>query len=325
VAAVAALPAYGIVIPEDPQFQSLGAAVDDQFGRTVDRDRLVAGRRPDPGAVDEVTIGEGLANRLRLRVGDRLPVDSFTPAQMVATLSGVNDVGAPAGPHPDLRIVGIVRRPLDLGEQGAPGGLLMLARAFARAYDGRIGVFGSRVRIRTDADADDVPRVLAGARRVLGPSLFVAQGLAVEWQGAHNAIDVIVLALWIMAGVVALAGLVAIAIVVARETSALVGDLDRLRALGATRFQRVLVAGARNVVVAAAGGVLAVLGALAVSPLFPIGVARRADPDVGVHVDWVVVALGFVAVFTSVVASRWSRPSAPPGRHAPTTAAPARR
>jgi ABC-type lipoprotein release transport system permease subunit len=301
VAAVATLPAYGLVIPQDPQFQSIGATVDDQFGHTVDRDRLVAGRRPDPRAVDEVTVGEGLANRLDLGVGDRLRVDSFTPGQIAATLSGVSDVGTPAGPHPELRVVGIVRRPLDLGEEGAPGGLLVLTPAFAHAYAGQIGVFGSRVRIRTDAGAADVPRVLAGARRVLGRSLFVAQGLAVESQGARNAIDVIVLALWIAAAMVALAALVAVGIVVAREASALTGDLDRLRALGATRSQRVLVACARNVVVAVAGGALAVLGALLLSPFFPVGVARRADPDVGFHVDWVVVGVGLVAVVASVL------------------------
>ena len=217
VAAVAALPAYGLVIPQDPAFQSIGATVDDQFGRTVDRDRLVAGRRADPAAVDEVTIGEGLANRLDLEVGDRLRVASYTPKQIAATLSGVNDVGAPSGLRPRLRVVGIVRRPLDLGEQGAPGGLMVLTPAFSRRYDGRIGVFGTRLRIRTDAGAADVPRVIAGTRRVLGRSLFVAQGLAVEAQGARNAIDVIVLALWIAAGVGALAGLVAIGIVLSRD------------------------------------------------------------------------------------------------------------
>ena len=33
---------------------------------------------------------------------------------------------------------------------------------------------------------------------------------------------------------------------------------------------------------------LAVVAATTLSPLFPFGVARRADPDVGLHVDWVV-------------------------------------
>ena len=183
VAAVAVLPAYGLVIPSAPDFQGIGAATDPEFGRGVDRDRLIAGRRPDPGAVHEITIGEGLANRLHVGVGSFVTAESFTPAQIAATLSGVSDVGPRAGPTVKLRVVGIARRPLDLGEQAASGGLLVLTPAFAHEYDGRIGVFGARIRVRTEHGARDVPSVIAGARRVLGPALFIAQGLAVAVAG----------------------------------------------------------------------------------------------------------------------------------------------
>ena len=177
------LPAYGLVIPSAPDFESIGAATDPEFGRGVDRDRLIAGRRPDPGAVHEITIGEGLANRLHVTVGSFVTAESFTPAQIAATLSGVSDVGPRAGPTVKLRVVGIARRPLDLGEQAASGGLLVLTPAFAHEYDGRIGVFGDRIRVRTEHGARDVPLVIAGARRVLGPALFIAQGLAVAVAG----------------------------------------------------------------------------------------------------------------------------------------------
>jgi ABC-type lipoprotein release transport system permease subunit len=300
VSAVGVLPAFGLVIPGAEDFQSVGAAVDDQFGRTVDRDRLVAGRRARPGAADEVTIGEGLANRLHLGVGDVIHAESFSPDQIAAILQGTADVGPRAGPDLSLRVVGIVRRPLDLGEQAASGGVLVLTPAFAREYGDRVGAFGYRVRLRTVDGTRDVPRVLAGARRVLGDDLFVAQSLAVESQGARNAIDVISVALWLAAAVVAVAGAVAIAIVLARETSTLGDVLDRTRELGATRRQRIRMAGASALVVAAAGGMLAVVGAIALSPAFPLGVARRADPDVGLHVDWVVAGIGFAAVVVVV-------------------------
>ena len=301
VAAVAALPAYGLVISSAPEFQSIGAATDREFGRGVDRDRLIAGRRPDPGAVREITIGEGLANRLHVTVGSFITAESFTPEQIAATLSGVSDVG-PRGPTVKLRVVGIARRPLDLGEQAASGGLLVLTPAFAHEYDGRIGVFGTRIRVRTEHGASDVPSVIAGARRVLGPAMFIAQGLAVESQGARNAIDVIALVLWIAAAVIAVAGLVAVAIVVSREISGLADDLDRMRELGCTRAQRIRMGTASALVVALCGAAVAVVGAAALSPLFPLGVARRADPDVGVHVDWVVAAAGFAAVVVAVAA-----------------------
>ena len=325
VAAVAALPAYGLVISSAPEFQSIGAATDREFGRGVDRDRLIAGRRPDPGAVREITIGEGLANRLHVTVGSFITAESFTPEQIAATLSGVSDVGPHAGPTVKLRVVGIARRPLDLGEQAASGGLLVLTPAFAHEYDGRIGVFGTRIRVRTEHGASDVPSVIAGARRVLGPAMFIAQGLAVESQGARNAIDVIALALWIAAAVIAVAGLVAVAIVVSREISGLADDLDRMRELGCTRAQRIRMGTASALVVALCGAAVAVVGAAALSPLFPLGVARRADPDVGVHVDWVVAGRGSRRWSWPWRRSRSRRPSASPGRVATASLATGRR
>ena len=49
------------------------------------------------------------------------------------------------------------------------------------------------------------------------------------------------------------------------------------------------------------GAMLAVLGAVAVSPLFPLGAARRADPDVGLHADPPVLALGAAALILLVL------------------------
>jgi hypothetical protein len=44
--------------------------------------------------------------------------------------------------------------------------------------------------------------------------------------------------------------------------------------------------------VAGIGSLLAVVGSVALSPLFPFGVARRADPNVGLHADPFVLAFG---------------------------------
>ena len=89
-------------------------------------------------------------------------------------------------------------------------------------------------------------------------------------------------------------------IVVTREISLVPVDQETLRALGVTRRQHVLLSGPRAVLVAVGGGLLAVVGAVLVSPLFPFGVARRADPDPGFHIDWTVVAFGVLAVASVV-------------------------
>ena len=147
----------------------------------------------------------------------------------------------------------------------------------------------------------DVPEVVAASKRILGDSLFIAQGLAVDAQGASNAIDVLALALWIGAGVAALAGVVTIGIVLTREVSLVSVDLETLHELGCDRRQLVAVSAVPGLVVAAGGGLLAGVLAVAASPLFPFGVARRADPTVGVHADWTVLLLGVVAVVLVVL------------------------
>ena len=62
----------------------VAAAADARFAAVVDRARVVAGRAANPAAVDEITIGEGLAAKLHLGVGGHLDVLSYSVAQVQA-------------------------------------------------------------------------------------------------------------------------------------------------------------------------------------------------------------------------------------------------
>ena len=314
VAATAVLHAYAMVPTGAPNL-GVAAAVDTTFGSAVDRARIVAGRAADPFAVDEITIGEGLARLLHVGLGGHLDAASYTTAQVAKATSG-GEPGTPAGPSVRLRIVGIIRRPLDLGDLGASGGYLILTPAFDRAYANQIGVWGTALRVRTQHGAADVPSVEAAARRIFGQSPeFSLTSLAPETEGARNAIDVLTMALWVFAAVAALAGVVAISLVLSREISRVSVDQATLRALGLTRSQRVVMNGPEALLIGGGGALLAALGAVGASPLFPIGVARRAEPSPGLHIDWAVVLLGVIAVTAVVVvisfvaALRITRPS----------------
>jgi len=306
VEAFAALRTVALVFPNVPNLKAIAGAVDTRFGRVVDRPRVVAGRTARPTAVNDVTIGEALAAQLHLRVGNHLDGESYTPKQVEEFLTGtftggtIGPGGQPIGEGPRfrLRVVGIVRRPLDLGDRGASGGVLVVTPAFTHKYATSIGTFqGDVLRVRTRHGAADVSRVGAAARRIFGHSpRFSVQDLAIDYQGAQNAIDVATVALWVFAGVAALAGLVAITIVSSRQIALTAGDQTTHRALGLTRGQRVAVGVLQTVPVTLVGALFAVVAAAAASPLFPIGVARRAEPDLGVHVDGTVLALGTVAV-----------------------------
>jgi hypothetical protein len=294
VAGLAHLHAYALTLVGRPDV-GVAAQLDDRLGRVVDRARLITGRRPDPRAVDETTIGEALASQQHLKIGSIMTGSSLLPSQMQAAFEG-RDPGPPRGPNVRLRVVGIVRRPLDLGDRALSGGVVVLTPAFDRAYRNRVAVFSSVLRIRVRHGAPDVPRAVAAARRIFGNDpFFEATDLTAENRGAHDAINVLTVALWIFAGVAAAAGAVTIAIVLTRDAAQVSDDQSTLRALGLTHRDRFAATLPRAAVIAFGGAVLATAGAIAASPLFPVGLARRADVDVGLHADWTVLAIGIAA------------------------------
>jgi hypothetical protein len=304
IAATGLIRGYAL-LPANPALQNLpiGAAVDTRsFNVTIDRPRLVAGRVANPAAADEVDIDEPLAKVGHLRIGDTLALNSWTP-RLVTRMLATNVFEPPNGPRIRLRIVGLIRRPLDLGERGGVGGVMVLQPAFNTAYGRRIGTFnGYILRVRADRAAD-VPELNARAHQIFGRQPgFQLQGLSIDKTGANDAIHVLALALLVFAGVAALAGLVALAVTLDRELASSRHEQEALLALGLSRPQRFTITGVRVLLVAVVGGVLAVAGAIAVSPLFPFGVARRADPDPGLHADWFVLGLGFAAVVLGVCA-----------------------
>jgi ABC-type antimicrobial peptide transport system permease subunit len=280
---------------------AMGAPTDATLGTVVDRARVIHGRAANLDAPDEVDAGEGLASLLHLHVGSVIPMSAWTPAQVRKILAS-GDFVAPTGPRITLHVVGVDRRPLDLGERGANGGVLVLTPAFDRKYHDVIGSFnGVSLRVRTQQPSDTA-RVTAAAQRIWGSSpRFEMQDLAID-TGANDAIHVLAISLFIFAAVAAVAGVGAIAIVLTREHSLTRGEQPKLRALGATRRQLMAMTGLRIGLAAVAGTALAVGGALLASPLFPFGIARRADPDPGLHADWVVIGLG-VLVIAAVIAT----------------------
>ena len=216
VAAMARVHGYALTTAAD-QNLALATALDTDMGNVVDRSRVIEGRQADPAASDELTIGEPLADQLHLHVGSRLPAQSYTPAQIVTAFSGGNP-GRPHGPTVQLHVVGIVRRPLDLGVRSASGGVAIISPGFNARYGKQIGEYTDVLRVKTVHGAADLPRVVAAARKLWGDQqAFQVQGLGIETEGARSAIDVLTNSLWIFAAVTALAGLVAISILLTRD------------------------------------------------------------------------------------------------------------
>jgi hypothetical protein len=86
-----------------------------------------------------------------------------------------------------------------------------------------------------------------------------------------------------------------------------------LRALGMTRRERFATGFVRTVVVAVLATTIAVATAIALSPLWPIGLARVAEPSPGVEVNAAVIAIGALTILVVVLLAgaastwRWTR------------------
>ena len=167
VAAVGQLEQLTLISRSGPftnQFLPSAAQIDRRFGTEVDRPRIIDGRAARLDVVDELTISESLASLLHVGVGDRLSFASFSPADIDQSDSAIHS----HGPRVTFRIVGIVRRPLDLGGRGATGGVIVPTPAFLERYRDEIGSFsGAVLRVRTEHGSADVdtgrPRPRAGS------------------------------------------------------------------------------------------------------------------------------------------------------------------
>jgi ABC-type lipoprotein release transport system permease subunit len=285
-------------------FLPVAAQVDQRFGRDVDRPRVIEGRVADPTRVDEVAIGEALARRLRVGVGDHLRFRSYSPEDIAAASGDNAETPLPHGPEITLDVVGIVRRPLDLGGRGASGGVVVTTPAFLARYGDEIGSFaGDVLRVRTGYAAGDVTRATAAAKRIFGDAdQFSFTSLGVEGKGAQDAIDVTTVGLYLAAAVAALTGLVGVGIALSREIALADADQLTLAALGVRPWGRIVAAAAVGFPVAVAGMVLAVAGAAVASRWFPIGVGAEAEPDPGIRVDGPALAAGAAVVLLVVVA-----------------------
>ena len=118
---------------------------------------------------------------------------------------------------------------------------------------------------------------------------------------------------WVLAAVAAVAGLLALAQAFARQTRAASETHPALSAVGMSANELVVLGLARALAIGVLGGAGAVLLALALSPLTPVGEARTAELSPGLSLDPLVLGLGVAALVLASLgvaiwpAWRWSR------------------
>jgi hypothetical protein len=282
-----------------PYLDFLAAVSLDSSDTGIDRPRIVDGRRP--AAADEMAIVETYAREAGLRVGDHVDFESFAPEQL-EPLFTTGDAGPPAGPRLTFVVTAIYDAPGFLSEStGDFTPRAFLPPAFSRAHGDEVATYPGGFSLRLRRGAADTERVTATLREMFpGPMLEVTPASEVD-RKIDSSIDVIVTALGLFALVATIAGTLAIGQSLARHF-ATHGAGDRsLGALGMTRAQRVATQAVSALPIAVLGAAVAIGASVAASPLMPVGVARRAEPDPGFAVDGPVLLVGAAATVAVVL------------------------
>ena len=268
-------------------------------GLEVEQGVLVEGRRADPDQPDEVVLNAAASESLGLGVGDTLAGGSFSGAQAAGYLGGDEEPTELLGPALRLRVVGIVRNGFDLAfrpDNTLDSVITFTTPAFMETYGDQIGVGSASHFVRLADTPDAVDEFTDAIADIYGvehlPSINVGQGEAT----LSESISVVTGALAVMALVILVAGMVWIAAAVVRHQRLAVAEAEVLGALGLTRNQKWTLLFGTVLPGLVAGLALAPVIAIALSPLLPVGVARRIEPDPGLHADLVALLVGSLAL-----------------------------
>lgn len=303
--------------PDQPGAINPFSVDDPRLGRTYERPIVVEGRLADPEERLEVVVDEDLARSYGLEVGGRLEMVGYGLDQGEALLQQPDSL-EPTGPVFDFEVVGLVRLPSDVVPKPDVDDVvylgsreLYLTPAFDRSHRGVDvldinALYGDpsaqdfEVRLR---DGRRSEAALVAAVRAMDPAAQIelesGDNLTAQ-RDAERAISVQATALLAFGVLVATAGFVLAGQVLRRQREDATVTRDTCVALGVTPRSVALVRLGGLVLAGVAAAAVAVTAAVALSPLAPVGFARRAEVDPGVHVDLLVLGLGALAVLGSL-------------------------
>jgi hypothetical protein len=265
---------------------------------------LVSGHLPDPSAPDQVLASFTLQQDYGVQLGTVIHVPLYASSQFSAVNNATGAPPKPAGPTVALRVVGFEATEIEFPSGTTTPYLLYATPAFARTVLPRTAVnYSYTVRLRHGAA--DYPRFVAAVQNLnLGPgsgtgaSSENAQAASIETSIRPQAIG-----WWILAALAVLVGLAVAGQALARQSMVESEDFPTMTALGVNRRQLVALGMMRNLVLGLVGAAGAVVIAIALSPIAPLGEARNAETSTGFAFDPLVLPLGALATVTVIFAA----------------------
>jgi ABC-type lipoprotein release transport system permease subunit len=265
-----------------------------------------SGRLPRPDRAHEVMVSRAAAKALGVHTGSRLRVLLFD-FDVFANASRGTDPATIFTPF-DVHVVGVGRNVDEvLSNESSDSATVVLTPAAGRRFAAlsNFAVIG----VRLHEPARDLPRFERALARRYPDVQFELNSRITQEATFARAVQPYSDALRFFAVVAALTALLVVGQALARLVVSDASDGAELEAIGATRAQRAATAAGRALLVAVVGAALAAVVAVVASPLFPLGPARRAEPDAGLRVDGLVVGAGFLLIVavlgTSVAVGAW--------------------
>lgn len=306
-----------------------------EAGPSVSRPIIVDGALPDPDDPSQVTVDEEMADLYDLDAGDTLTMQAYGLDQADALFEAIGTL-EPTGERFDLTVTAVTRSPQDvvpyLNETDVVylgSAEVVLGPAFHREHQfvdvlsfglfetggepAPSGVVGLEMRVDMSRTTRDEVRA---AIQALDPDAFIdfsPSDAARATDEATRSIRLQAALLLALGGVVAVGGVVLIVQALRRQL-----DVDHevhrsLGALGAPRSSAVRAALLKAALVGGSSAVVAVAVAVALSPLMPVGHARRAEIDRGLDSDPLVLLPGALTLLVLVagfaVLAAWRRSS----------------
>ena len=275
---------------------SVNGSLDGEYF-SQDRMTVLAGRLPPAGSTTTVVLTPAIARMFGTGVGGTISY-SFRP---------IDAQGRPTGPSfiRSYRVAAIAEIPpalVDESDQAEgtvlpPGATRQLLPEYFYAWiglrlaRGTAGIPELQRQLVTLAADLQRQEQRATHDNVSAPTFSVNRSDVIRGQ-VQQAIRPEAVALSVFGAIAALAMLVLVVQGLTQMVGRSAPDIAVLRVLGATRGQAALAAALPGVIAVLGGVTLAVAGAVAVSPLAPVGPVRRFDPDRGIAADGLVLGGG---------------------------------
>ncbi|MCU1453399.1 MAG: transporter permease, partial [Acidimicrobiales bacterium] len=262
---------------------------------TQDRLSVAQGRMLDPTRPDEFVTTSAGARLSGLHLGDQVDLGLYTPAQSLLPDYGTARV--PPHRRVRMRLVGIVvfNSAVVQDDIDRLPTFVVLSPALTRGSVPCCFMVGLQLR----GGARDVAAVEADLARAV-PDAAIVQVTGIRTASAERGTAPLSIALGVFGGIAGLAAVVIGAQVMGRQIRADGEERATLRALGANRITTWLdpLLGLGGAIVVGSG--LAVVVAIALSPLTPLGPVRRVDRSRTMAFDWTVLGWGSVALVASL-------------------------